>query len=122
MPALKEKSLALLGVQASADMHTSAGVTIFTVPPGKYAHINQIVVYNPSASLAAATAVNFGSFFNGGTNSNSLTAVTAISQHWTFNASGIGARASAGQVFQCIPASGAAASASIAVFGFLDSA
>lgn len=59
MPALKEKSIALLG---SATVGVQAGdpaATLFTVPIGKVARILAVVVRDPTGSFAGGTDFDF---------------------------------------------------------------
>jgi hypothetical protein len=99
-------------------MGTTTTATIFTVPPGKVARVTHVTVFHPTSSLAAATSVNFGSFFNAGS-ATSFALMTGTSNFQTFTCSGVGNEASAGQTFQVFVASGAGASASFDAFGFL---
>jgi hypothetical protein len=122
MPALKEKSISLLGsVLFGFGASGAAGTaTAFTCPPGKLARVTHVTVLRPTASLVAITGVNFGSFFNNSAN-YSLATMTATTNHLTLASTAQGNSASAGQAFAVMCASGAGAvSATFNAWGFLD--
>lgn len=62
MPALKAKSIALLGSLSGVDMKTAASTTIFTTSVGKVTRIAYAVIRDTSASLAGGTSYSFTSF------------------------------------------------------------
>lgn len=62
MAALTQSAITLLGSTASVDMKTAASTTLFTVPVGKSAIIDSIVIRGASASLAGGTSYSFTSW------------------------------------------------------------
>ena len=56
---LRENAITLLESTSGVDMKTAASTTLFTVPVGKVAYITQVVVRDPSASLAGGTDYDF---------------------------------------------------------------
>jgi len=59
MPALQEKSIALLGSKSGVDMKTVASTTIFTTKSNKVCRITHVVIRDPSATLAGGTSYSF---------------------------------------------------------------
>jgi len=80
MADIKELCLARLGLAVVADAQSDSPTknVIFTVPPGKRAIVSEVVLYNPTATLAGMNDVDFG----GG--------ATATSPAWLNNETGIG--------------------------------
>ena len=62
MPRLKDKAITLLG-SATVDMKTAGTTTIFTTESGRVTRIVQVVVRDPTASMAGGTSYNFGTSF-----------------------------------------------------------
>ena len=60
MADLKEVCEALLGKVDTLAMNTNAETELFTVPPGKKAIITKVIVYDVSATMAGCDDVNFG--------------------------------------------------------------
>ena len=56
---LRENAITLLESTSGVDMKTVASTTLFTVPVGKVGYITQVVVRDPSASLAGGTDYDF---------------------------------------------------------------
>lgn len=56
---LRENSVALLESTSGVDMKTAASTTLYTVPTGKVAYITNIVIRDPSASMAGGTDYDF---------------------------------------------------------------
>lgn len=125
MAALKEKGISLLG-SATVTLTTASAVdTIFTVPVGKVARITHLVVRDPSASLAGATQIAFGTGFRGGAVVD-LSSMTTLNTDYMVlaNQSLIGndlksTELAAGVAFQATKTTGATATAVIDVFGYL---
>lgn len=55
----KEKTIALLSSTASVDMKTAAATTLYTVPAGKTCRIANVVIRDPSASMAGGSDYDF---------------------------------------------------------------
>lgn len=56
---LRENAITLLESTSGVDMKTAGSTTLFTVPVGKVAYITNVVVRDPSASLAGGTDYDF---------------------------------------------------------------
>ncbi len=80
MPDLKEKAIALLASTVVADVNADVPTrnVLYTVPPGKRAVIDQIVIHSATATLAGMNDVDFG----GG--------AAGITPAWLNNETGIG--------------------------------
>ena len=79
----KEKVIGLLG-SATVDLQAGDGKSdVYTVPIGKKAIIDHVVIRNPTASLADCTDVDFGSGANADTwrQTISLTTLTATTDY-----------------------------------------
>lgn len=120
MPALKDKSLALLGSATVGVQAGDAAATLFTVPLGKVARIHSVVVRDPTGSFAGGTdfdftqwrqTVDLSSLTGGATNYRVLVAADNTSY----------VELAAGTAFQVTMSTGATADieATFDVFGFL---
>jgi len=80
MADLKELCIARLARTVVADVNADVPTrnVLYTVPPGKRAIITQVILFNPTATLAGMNDVDFG----GG--------ATATSPAWLNNETGIG--------------------------------
>ena len=55
----RETALTLLVSKSSVDMKTVGSTTLFTIPTGKVGYISQVVIRDPSASMAGGTDYDF---------------------------------------------------------------
>lgn len=131
---LKEKAIALLGTTTSVDMATAAAkTTLYTVPAGKRCIPVMVVIYDPSATLAGCDDVDFGTgatcatqnFLNNETGIGDMTAttdymvLTAESDEYTIIDGDAAAAADREFGIYIVNGADSAATATIAVFGFL---
>jgi hypothetical protein len=118
MPRLKDKSISLVGFASAVAL--SGTSTIFSGETGKSTVVTDVWISSPTSSCAAATAINFGAYYNNSANFT-LAAATATTNvlnlrpaatqtAWTVLPQG------ASFVYTVV--SGCAASANIHVFGF----
>jgi len=73
MPDLKTKAVSLLGSTSAVDMYGTTKTILYTVPVGKTAYVTEVIVRDPSASLAGGTSYAFG------TGASADTWMTAVS-------------------------------------------
>lgn len=71
----KEKGIMLLGSTSSIDMETGAKQVIATCPAGKRWIVTEIVIRDPSATLAGCDDVDFGTGTNAGAWLNNETGI-----------------------------------------------
>lgn len=124
---LKELSIALLSSTTGVDMTSTSKQTLYTVPSGNTAYVTQIVIVDPTASLAGGTSFSFGSNSAGDNwmSGVDLSSVTTANTGFTTVQPSNGAEsieAAAGSDFGINAATAASASsctATVMVFGIL---
>ncbi|MBN1941817.1 MAG: hypothetical protein JW849_00825 [Phycisphaerae bacterium] len=124
MANLKDKAISLLA-SGVAGMQTSDGkTTLYTVPAGKKAVVTQVVVRQPTASLAGGTSFSLGDGANADTwkTAVNLSTVTGTDDYFvvTKNDAVVSAVFDAGDEFGVKPVTGATANAdaTLDVFGY----
>lgn len=75
MADVKEKAIVLLSSSTGVDMTTSAKQALYTTPAGKRDIPIELVIRDPSASLAGCDDVDFGSGTNAGSWLNNETGI-----------------------------------------------
>jgi hypothetical protein len=124
MPALKEKSLSLLGSLSGIDMSeankASSPYTIFTVPIGKVARISHVVIRDATASLVSAGTSSYS--FTNFRQTVDLSAITGATLYIVLdgnNAAYTELAAATAFAITVVTGSTAAATVTIDVFGYL---
>jgi hypothetical protein len=118
MPRLKDKAISLVGFASAFSL--SANGTVFTSEATVNTVVTDVWVFKPTSTLAAATAINFGAYYNTGANFT-LAAATATSSVLNLRASSTQTSWTilpASTPFVYTVVSGCSASANISVFGF----
>jgi hypothetical protein len=118
MARLKNNAISLVGFASAVPL--SANATIFSGELGKTTVVTDVWISKPSSSCAAATAINFGAYYNNSGNF-SLAAATATTNVLNLRAVTTGTAwtvlpQAASFVYTVV--SGTTASANFHVFGF----
>lgn len=131
MADVKEKTIALMSTTTGVNMQTGAKLVFFTVPAGKRFIPTEIILFDPSATLAGCDDVDFGSGTNAGswlnneTGIGDMTAVTdfmvlrADSDEYTIIDGDAAALVDRQFGMKAIDGSDGAATVSVMVFGVL---
>lgn len=64
MSALNENAITKLATVTGVDMKTAGKTTLYSVPAGKTLYVTEVVVREPSATLAGGTEYDFGTGAN----------------------------------------------------------
>lgn len=126
MSDLIESAISRLSTTSGVDMKTAQKNDLYTVPPGKTAHVTSVVIRETSASLSGGTDYDLGTGANADTwrQTNDLSSMTTSGTDYMEIRGAANTKytdSAAASVFgiKVITGSTASATATIDVFGFL---